>query len=351
VAADVRRGQGPAQPRARYKAAVDKNRVEQVDDDAGITAGLFMYPGADGADILLFNANKVPVGRDQVQHIEMARDFGQRFNHLYGEPAKHFRAAGSGDRGTRGDLARPRRPQDEQELRQHDPVVRAARAVKKLIFAIKTDSRAPGEPKDTQDSALVPALPGVRVRGRSRRDAQGLADGIAWGDAKQQLFERIDREVAPLREKYEALMADPAQIEALLRDGAQRLRGAVCDAVDEALARSGRAARSLDAARAPRKRAKPNGRATFQAISRSRRQVLLQARRWRRVLLQSEGFDSARDAGQLVARAKQDAGRKFTVDADAGVIASATVSSGACRRWQASEDLRAALAQFAEEAS
>src|SRR6476661_6484166 len=70
-----------------YKAAVDRNRVEQLDDDAGITAGLFMYPVLMAADILLFNAHKVPVGRDQVQHIEMARDFGQRFNHLYGEPA------------------------------------------------------------------------------------------------------------------------------------------------------------------------------------------------------------------------------------------------------------------------
>ena len=68
-----------------YKAAVDRNRAEGEDDDAGITAGLFMYPVLMAADILLFNAHKVPVGRDQMQHIEMARDFGQRFNHLYGE--------------------------------------------------------------------------------------------------------------------------------------------------------------------------------------------------------------------------------------------------------------------------
>ena len=92
-----------------YKAAVDRNRAEGVDDDAGITAGLFMYPVLMAADILLFNADKVPVGRDQVQHIEMARDFGQRFNHLYGET---FHAARSGDRGARRHAARPRRPQD-----------------------------------------------------------------------------------------------------------------------------------------------------------------------------------------------------------------------------------------------
>ena len=71
-----------------YKAAVDKNREEQLDDDAGITAGLFMYPVLMAADILIFNAHKVPVGRDQIQHIEMARDFAQRFNHIYGK--EHF---------------------------------------------------------------------------------------------------------------------------------------------------------------------------------------------------------------------------------------------------------------------
>src|SRR5690606_37935851 len=67
-----------------YKAAVDRNRAEGSDDDAGLTAGLYMYPVLMAADILLFNAHRVPVGRDQVQHIEMARDFAQRFNHLYG---------------------------------------------------------------------------------------------------------------------------------------------------------------------------------------------------------------------------------------------------------------------------
>ena len=67
-----------------YKAAVDKNVAEGEDVDAGVTAGLFMYPVLMAADILIFNAHQVPVGRDQVQHIEMARDFAQRFNHVYG---------------------------------------------------------------------------------------------------------------------------------------------------------------------------------------------------------------------------------------------------------------------------
>ena len=68
-----------------YKAAVDKNREEGLDEDAGVSAGLFMYPVLMAADILIFKANQVPVGRDQIQHIEMARDFAQRFNHVYGK--------------------------------------------------------------------------------------------------------------------------------------------------------------------------------------------------------------------------------------------------------------------------
>ena len=126
LAADLRRRQGPAQSRAclQGRGRQEPRRAARTTMPA-ITAGLFMYPVLMAADILLFNAHKVPVGRDQVQHIEMARDIGQRFNHLYGE---HFMLARSGDRGTRGDAARPRRPQDEQELRQHDPAVRAARA-------------------------------------------------------------------------------------------------------------------------------------------------------------------------------------------------------------------------------
>ncbi len=99
-----------------YKAAVDKNTAAGADTDADVTAGLFMYPVLMGADILMFNAHKVPVGRDQVQHLEMARDMANSFNHRYG-PAFHL--ARSGDRGVGCHLARHRRAQDEQELRQH----------------------------------------------------------------------------------------------------------------------------------------------------------------------------------------------------------------------------------------
>ena len=73
-----------------YKASVDKNNLAGNDPDADVTAGLFMYPVLMGADILMFKAHKVPVGRDQIQHIEMARDIASRFNHLYGKGRELF---------------------------------------------------------------------------------------------------------------------------------------------------------------------------------------------------------------------------------------------------------------------
>jgi tryptophanyl-tRNA synthetase len=204
-----------------YKAAVDRNREAGEDDDAGINAGLFMYPVLMAADILLFNANKVPVGRDQIQHIEMARDFAQRFNHLYGE---HF--------------ALPEAVIEEQVAtlpgldgrkmsKSYDNTIAlfAPRAaLKKQIQSIVTDSRAPGERKDTEGSALFQIYQAFASADETAAMRMAFADGIGWGDAKQRLFERIEAEVAPLRERYEALIAHPQRIEQQLRDGAQRLR-------------------------------------------------------------------------------------------------------------------------------
>ncbi len=206
-----------------YKAAVDRNRSEGEDDDAGINAGLFMYPVLMAADILLFNANKVPVGRDQVQHIEMARDFAQRFNHLYGE--QHFvlpEAAIEEQVATLPGL-------DGRKMsKSYDntiPLFDSRAKLKKAIFSIVTDSRAPGEAKDTEGSALFQIFQAFATVEETAAMRQAFIDGIGWGDAKQKLFERIDAEVAPLRDKYEQLVAHPARIEQQLRDGAQRLRG------------------------------------------------------------------------------------------------------------------------------
>ncbi len=302
-----------------YKAAVDRNRAEGEDDDAGINAGLFMYPVLMAADILIFNANKVPVGRDQVQHIEMARDFAQRFNHLYGEPAAtvHF--------------ALPEAVIDEnvstlpgldgrKMSKSYDntiPLFAPRDEMKKLIAGIVTDSRAPGEPKDTEDSALFQIYQAFATTAETRAFAQAFADGIGWGEAKQTLFERIDREVAPLREKYEALMANPAAIEATLRDGAARLRAAHATPT---LARLRQAVglRDLSTVAAAFKVAAKKDTALLPSFKQYREadgKFYFKLVQGERVLLQSVGFDSPRDAGVRVAAIKHgeigDAGSDF----------------------------------------
>jgi len=205
-----------------YKAAIDKNREEQLDDDAGISAGLFMYPVLMAADILIFNANKVPVGRDQIQHIEMARDFAQRFNHVYGKD--YFVLPEVVIDEQVATLAGLDGRKMSKSYSNTIPLFAPREELKKLVFSILTDSRMPGEPKDTEGSALFQMYQAFASPEQTAAFAKAFADGISWGDAKQQLFERIDAELSPLRERYNALMAEPEKIEAILRKRGQQLR-------------------------------------------------------------------------------------------------------------------------------
>ncbi len=204
-----------------YKAAVQANEEAGDDPDFGITMGLFSYPILMAADILIFNAHQVPVGRDQIQHVEMARDIAQRFNHHYGEV-----------------FTLPEAVVDEQVaiLQGLDgrkmsksygntiPLFGTPKQLQKSVNKIKTNLLEPGDPKDTNDSAVFQiwcAFADTKERERMR---DAFADGIAWGEAKKQLFERINDELAPAREIYERLMANPAEVEGILQTGAARLR-------------------------------------------------------------------------------------------------------------------------------
>jgi len=204
-----------------YKAAVDKNEARGEDPDADVSAGLFMYPVLMAADIVMFNAHKVPVGRDQAQHLEMARDVAQRFNHLYGEhfvlPEAEIDDAVALLPGLDG---RKMSKSYDNTIALFTPRAQ----LQKLIAGIVTDSRAPGEPKDTEGSALFQIYQAFASEEETEALRRAYVDGIAWGDAKQMLFERIDREIAPKRERYEALMADPSQIETILLAGAEKAR-------------------------------------------------------------------------------------------------------------------------------
>jgi tryptophanyl-tRNA synthetase len=215
-----------------YKAAVDQNTAKGEDPDASITAGLYMYPVLMAADILMFNADKVPVGRDQVQHVEMTRDIGQRFNHIYGTA---WRAAGGkGEPFTlpeamiEASVATLPGLDGRKMSKSYDNTVPlfegGAKALREAIARIVTDSREPGESKDPDSSSLFAIYRAFAGDAESATFRAELEDGIGWGDAKQKLFERIDAEIAPLRERYDALMARPADIEDALRDGAEKAR-------------------------------------------------------------------------------------------------------------------------------
>ncbi len=332
-----------------YKAAVDRNREEGEDDDAGINAGLFMYPVLMAADILLFNADRVPVGRDQVQHIEMARDFGQRFNHLYGEHFTLPEAAVEAQVATLPGL-------DGRKMsKSYDnviPLFAPRETLRKLVFSIVTDSRAPGEPKDTEGSALFEIYRAFASAGETARMREAYAAGIAWGEAKEQLLERIDVEVAPLRERYAALVADPAAIEHRLREGAARLREEVAAPFLRELRKAvglhdlsqplgGDGAAEVAAAPAPpqfKQYREADGRFHFKLVDGDR------------LLLQGPGHDSPRDAGQMIARLKRDAGAGLRHVAGAGVHLGEELV-GQLGEAVAIEELAGALARFVEEAS
>ena len=205
-----------------YKAAVDNNTAKQEDEDAGITAGLFMYPVLMAADIVLFGANKVPVGRDQVQHIEMARDFAARFNHLYhGDYLILPEAVIEESVATLPGL-------DGRKMsKSYDntiPLFASKTQLRKLIAGIVTDSKLPGEAKDPDNSHLFTLYQAFSSAEKSAGFRQALIDGLSWGEAKQALFETIDVEVAPMREKYETLIAQPKLIELQLQTGAEKAR-------------------------------------------------------------------------------------------------------------------------------
>ena len=204
-----------------YKAAQDKNHEAGRDGDDGISAGLFMYPVLMAADILIFNAHKVPVGRDQIQHIEMARDIASSFNHLYGE---HFTLPEAVVEESVATLAGLDGRKMSKSYDNTIPLFAPKAQLQKLINTIVTDSRAPGEPKEVEGSALFQLYQAFATPEETAAMRQAYADGIAWGEAKQKLFECIDREVAPMRARYEDLMAHPEKVEAVLQAGAQRAR-------------------------------------------------------------------------------------------------------------------------------
>ncbi|AHK15484.1 MAG: tryptophan--tRNA ligase [Alcanivorax sp.] len=207
-----------------YKGAVDVNIAEGEDADKAITMGLFSYPVLMAADILMFGAHKVPVGKDQIQHVEMARDMAQRFNHIYckKEPLltlPNFQV---------DDNVAVLQGLDGRKMSKSYgntiPLFLGEKQLKKHINKIKTNLLEPGEAKDPDTSTVFQIWQAFATPEQTAEMRQAFADGIGWGDAKAQLFALVNAEVAEARERYEDLMARPADIEAELQKGAIKAR-------------------------------------------------------------------------------------------------------------------------------
>ena len=302
-------GKGVLNRAHAYKASVDKNTVAGTDPDADVTAGLFMYPVLMGADILMFNAHKVPVGRDQIQHIEMARDMAASFNHRYGDHFVQPQAEIEESVATLPGL-------DGRKMsKSYDntiPLFSSREQLKKLIASIKTDSRAPGEPKDTEGSALFQIYQAFASEAETATLRQAYADGIGWGDAKALLLDRVDQEIAPMRAAYEDYMAHPEKVEALLLAGAQKARAIATPFMTQLRAAVGLRSLNIGAATQTAKVSKL-ALASFKQYREKDGQFyfkLVDAAG--AVLMQSKGFESPKVAGQAIAQLQRDASVAIT---------------------------------------
>ncbi|MDO9404798.1 MAG: tryptophan--tRNA ligase [Polaromonas sp.] len=309
-------GKGVLNRAHAYKASVDKNTAAGTDPDADITAGLFMYPVLMAADNLMFKAHEVPVGRDQVQHIEMARDIAQRFNHLYGEqfvlPQALIEESVALLPGLDGRKM-------SKSYGNTIPMFTPAPQLKKLIAGILTDSRAPGEAKDTEGSALFQIYQAFASADETAAMRQAYANGISWGDAKTALFERVDRELAPMREQYSALMANPQEIEDRLQAGADKARRTATPFMRELRSAVGLRNLATQAASAGKARAAKVAAPAFKQYREADGQFYFKLQAVDgRLLLQSAPYAAPRDAAQDIARLQQEGPAALDSLAEAG---------------------------------
>ena len=322
-----------------YKASVDANAAAGAEPDDGVTMGLFSYPILMAADILMFNAHSVPVGRDQVQHIEMTRDIAQRFNYLFGNGREFFalpEAAVDESVATLPGL-------DGRKMsKSYDNTVPlfegGAKGLREAIARIVTDSRVPGEPKDPDSTSLTALFEAFATAEEREIFRAELRNGLGWGEAKQRLVAQIEREIAPMRERYETLIAEPEKIEAILQEGARKARAIATPLLADLRAAVGLrpmlavpvAAKEADAKATPQ-------RAVFKQYRESDGLFYFKLTDAQgRLLLQSTGFAQGRDAGQWVGRLKNE--RLLPVDAPVAL------ADGVVR-----DEVLAALASFAED--
>jgi tryptophanyl-tRNA synthetase len=206
-----------------YKAAVQQNLEKNEDCDAGINMGLFTYPVLMAADILLFDADIVPVGRDQTQHIEMAQDIAGAINFNYKKNLLKIPEA-----MVQEDVAVVPGIDGRKMSKSYGniiPLFSSAGELRKLIMHIVTNSQGVDEPKDP-DASQIFALYKLFATGEeqlalSTRYREG---GMGWGEAKEELFRVANRELSPLREHFNEFVSDNKKLDLILAEGSEKAR-------------------------------------------------------------------------------------------------------------------------------
>jgi tryptophanyl-tRNA synthetase len=206
-----------------YKAAVQENNEKGDDPDAGINMGLFTYPVLMAADIILFDSEVVPVGKDQMQHIEMAQDIAQSVNANYGKQVLKVPQAAIQD-----EVAVVPGLDGRKMSKSYNNTIQLfapEKELRKTIMRIVTNSQGVEEPKDPDASQIFAFYKlFATAEEQAALAARYRAGGMGWGDAKNELFRVANRELSPMRERFEACMADPAGLDRILEQGAEKAR-------------------------------------------------------------------------------------------------------------------------------
>jgi len=215
-----------------YKASVQENEDAGSSDlDKGITMGLFSYPVLMAADILMFNAHDIPVGRDQIQHIEMARDMAQRFNHIY--KGQYFNLPEARIDEETSILSGLDGRKMSKSYNNTIPLFETEKKLLKLIRKVKTNSLEPGEPKETEGCTLFQIWQAFATADQTMDMRQRYENGIGWGEMKNDLFELVNDHLKEPRARYEELMQDMGYVEETLKKGADKARAEAAPKIDQ----------------------------------------------------------------------------------------------------------------------
>lgn len=203
-----------------YKNAISKNKKSKlVDADKGVSMGLYNYPILMAADILMFNADIVPVGQDQKQHLEMTRDIASKFNNHYGQI---FTVPDISTAENAGLLPGTDGRKMSKSYKNVIPIFLEKNELRKKIMKIKTDSKEPGEPKEPKNSSIFSIYRAFASADETEKFRDNYHEGIGWGAAKELLFELLEDQIQPLRKNYNEIVQDKENLEKILLLGSEK---------------------------------------------------------------------------------------------------------------------------------